>query len=527
MKRFIQWYQSRNRWWLPLVCGIFYTICHPPFNHETHPILFVFPFTSFFVVVPLFLFSIQNPLKKALLYTYLFGITASLSQFYWISNVMVRGLWPLIMLGLGLLTLFFALLYLLYGILFRYCVKRFGPFAVIVYPTVWILTEYMRTLGDISFPWTFSGYALLPILPISQIVSITGIYGLSFIIITGNIAVFGLIKAVYENNQVKSKINTLGILCILIIIISTWGFIRINKNKDMGEKIRISLIQSNMDQANWNGRVSLDTSLAITQQLVYSTAQEKPDLILFPESGIYCYLDKELSQKMLIFKWADSLDIPFIIGTLHAEKMKDDPYYKYKVYNSVFLLETGSTIFQKYHKIKLVPFSEALPFEGIFPILSRINLGESDFQRGNNEIVFRFKDRSDYSLAPFLCYEIIYPDFVRKRVLKGAGMLINLTNDGWFGFSTAPYHHAAMARCRSIENGVSMARCANSGISMLVDPVGRVLKKTKLYERIALTGNIPSRTIPTFYTKHGNWFVWVMCCISLCISVSIYIKEKL
>jgi apolipoprotein N-acyltransferase len=429
------------------------------------------------------------------------------------------------MFGLGLLTLFFALLFLLYGMLFRICINRFGSVVTIIYPTIWILLEYLRTLGDISFPWTFSGYALVPILYISQIVSITGIYGLSFFVITGNVAVFNLIKAIYVNKSVKSKIVYPFILCILVTVMCIWGFFRIQKNKDMNDKIRISLIQSKMDQANWNGRISLDTSLAITQKMVYSTVQENPDLILFPESGIYCYLEKQKNEKALVSKWSDSLDIPFIIGTLHWEKMKDDPYYKYKVYNSIFLLEKGALTFHKYHKIKLVPFSEALPFEGIFPILSRINLGESDFQRGKDETVFKFKDRSNYSIAPFLCYEIIYPDFVRKRISKGAAMLVNLTNDSWFGFSTAPYHHANMARTRSIENGVSMARCANSGISMLVDPVGRVIKKTSLYERTVLTGNIPSRTIHTFYMKYGNCFLWMMASISLCLVGYIFFKK--
>lgn len=503
------WYQQKNRWWIPLLCGFFYMSGHAPFNHETHGALFLFPLFSFVVVIPLLAFSLETSFKRAMINCYLFGITASFTQFYWLVNVMIEGLWIVIILGLCILTLYIALLYLLYGFLYRWLVKTFGSFSIILFPAVWIIVEYVRTLGDMSFPWALNGYALSPVLPIAQLASITGIYGLSFLIIYANIIIWEILKAIPKNYFSRTLKIHLSVFVILVLCITIWGSLRLHQYANPDKTVRISLIQNNIDQKNWKGKISLDTSMAITEKLVYQEGNEKSDLIIFPESGIYCYLERELRQRARIIKWSRSTRVPMILGTLHFERMKNNPYYKYRVFNAVFFLDTNTTIFQHYYKIKLVPFSEGLPFEGFFPLLSRLNLGESDFHRGEKEVIFPLKSCEELFLAPFLCYEIIYPDFVRNRVNQGANILVNLTNDGWFGFSTAPYNHAAMARMRSIENGLSLARCANSGISMFVDPVGRVIDKTKLYERTVLISEISSYRIITFYSRFGNWIIWL------------------
>lgn len=444
---------------------------------------------------------------------YLFGITASLTQFYWLANVVVDNLWPVIMLGLFCLTLFIALQYLLLGFLFRIVFARFGTSYIILFPAVWVVIEWLRSLGEMSFPWALLGYSLTPILPLAQIASLGGVYLLSFIIILGNCLVFELIRAIYKKRQVKKAALKAACFSLLLVIAAIWGVFRLHNYKDFPDTLRVSLLQSNMDQTNWNGRVSLDTAMAITESMVYKAAGENPDVLVFPESGIYCYLENQRREKAQVFTWIDSTRIPMIFGTLHFTRNPDNDIYKYRVYNAVFYIAADSYIFEHYYKVKLVPFSEALPFEGIFPVLSRLNLGESDFARGETEEIYTIKNR--YHAGPFLCYEIIYPDFVRRRVNNGADLLINVTNDGWFGRSNGPFTHAAMARMRSIENGVSLARCANSGISMFVDPVGRVLGTTSLYTRSILTRSVPHAKIDTVYRRWGDWVVYASCALLL------------
>jgi apolipoprotein N-acyltransferase len=128
--------------------------------------------------------------------------------------------------------------------------------------------------------------------------------------------------------------------------------------------------------------------------------------------------------------------------------------------------------------------------------------------------------------APFICYEIIYPGFVQKRLKNGANLIVNITNDGWFGKSSGPFQHATMSRLRSIENGVQMVRCANSGISMHVDHFGRVIEKTGLYERTVLTSTCLLKSPNTFYSKWGDWIIYLFAIVTVCTSVRVTVKSK-
>lgn len=509
----VDWYSGENRWWVPLFAGLTYTLSFSPFDGETHFILFLFPFFGFINIVPLFLFACLDDKKKAYLHVYLYGITASLTQFYWISFVQIEGLFWVLILALFSLSLVVSFVFLLYGVLFRFARKKFGSWYFLVFTSFWVFFEYFRTLSDLSLPWTFSGYALTSLLPIAQLASICGVYGLSFIVIIGNCLVFELLQSFRSNENLKKSFYRTIVFITFLLLVSAWGMHRIQRYGDCKRNLRVSLIQNNIDQSNWKGRVSLDTAMAVTEKMVEEAVGQEPDLILFPESGIYCYLERQRRRKIQVLRWSLAFEIPMILGTLHFEQEKENPYYNYKVFNAVFYLAPAQDTFDRYFKIKLLPFSEALPFEGYFPILSRVNLGESDFHRGNEAVVFNIQD--SIHAAPFLCYEIIFPKFVRKRVNAGANLLVNLTNDGWFGKSTGSYQHASLARMRTIENGVPLARCANSGISMLVDPIGKIITKTNLCERLVITDNLPFYTIKTFYSKFGDWVIWLSILILL------------
>jgi apolipoprotein N-acyltransferase len=225
--------------------------------------------------------------------------------------------------------------------------------------------------------------------------------------------------------------------------------------------------------------------------------------MVLPESALLCYLVRRAAYYRRVRGWVDSTKTPLILGSLHWEKPPRDSYYDYWPYNTAFCVTSQSRDFAAYYKMRLLPFSEAMPFEARVPILSRVNLGESDFRSGAEPVVFDVAP--GVRAGPFICYEMIFPALVRQRVRLGANLLVNITNDGWFGRSTAAFHHATMARMRCIENGVAMARCANSGVSMCVDPFGRVLGATRLYTRTILTREVPVGRIPALYTRLGDW----------------------
>jgi apolipoprotein N-acyltransferase len=498
------WYSAKNRWWLPLLLGCFYALSFAPFNAETHPALALFPLLGFVALVPLCAFAVVDPLRRAIGHLYLFGITASFFQFYWIANDVAEGLWHMILIGLMLITLFIALYFLCAGLLFRLIYRRFPRLAVVIYPSVWILLEYVRGLGDIGFPWNYLGYGIAQLPGLGQAVSLSGVFGLSFAAVMGNLLVWRLLRDASQGRSLRRGWIGAGFFAAAVVIGLGWGSLRLHQHPvRTGDGVSVSLIQNNIDQAHW-GDGSLDTALTITGAMVHEAAQLKPDLMVMPESALFCYLMRRQQVKNLVTQWSDSVRVPMILGSLHWDRVADpQKKFRYAVYNAAFMVDTVGKRFTPYYKMTLVPFSEVMPFKNFLPLLNRLNLGGADFTAGRDRVVFN--PGAGIHAVPLICYEAIFPGQVRNRMLEGANLIVNITNDGWFGRSTASAQHAFMTRMRCIENGISMARCANSGISILVDQYGRVSKKTRLYTRTVATGTVSLQRVPTFYSRVGDW----------------------
>ncbi|MFW5813226.1 MAG: apolipoprotein N-acyltransferase [Fibrobacterota bacterium] len=502
LRKISRYYESGNRWWLPIVSGLLFSLSLPPFNSMLHPLFTPFPLLSFVALVPLFFFATRRPRKKALSHSYIYSVFMALGQYYWIGFVTAEGLWAIILVGVALISMAVGVFYFSAALLFR-LTRRFLPrMYILVFPAVWVLIEYSRTLSDISFPWSLLGYSSVGFLPLAQFSAFTGVWGLSFLIVLGNIFIWELLLSLRTNENIQQKWIHCCVWGALVVGIVGWGMFRMGKDPEPQGEMKVSLLQSHMDQFNWADN-SIDSAFTISESMIDEAAVEKPDLIVFPESGLLCFLDRKISYRRKAMSWVKKTGIPFIVGALHWDKASEGSPYEYDVYNTAFLVQSDRLI--PYHKIRLVPFSEGMPFEAQFPILSRVNLGEADFMRGTEETVFEIGE--NIKAAPYICYEIIYPSFVQRRLEKSTNLLVNVTNDGWFGRTSGPYQHAAMAQMRSIENGISLVRSANSGISMFVDPFGRVLSRTGLYERAILTHTVPESRIHTFYSQYGDWFV--------------------
>ena len=501
----------KNRWWIPLITGLSFALCLPPFNHEYNPVFAPFPLLSFVILIPLMFFSMLKPFKKAVLFTFLYSFSAALVQFYWIGFVTAEGLWHLILLGLVLISAGIGTVFLIAGMLFRLTIRFTGRFYIVIFPAIWIGIDFLRTVGDVAFPWSFLGYSLTPFLPVAQFATITGVWGLTYIIVFGNILIWEILLSYYNNQNQAQKIIHAAIFALFLSGVSVWGYLKL-KGPQHTESSHIALLQSNLDQFHW-GNNSLDSAFSITETMVRTAALKKPELIIGPESALLCFLERRPDLSSKVKSWATIINTPILLGALHWDKAPPGALYEYIVYNSAFLIEPDTYIMEHYNKQKLVPFSEKMPFENLFPILSRVNLGEADFHSGVDSVVF--SPDKKIKGAPFICYEIIFPSFVQQRLKKGANLIITMTNDGWFGKTSAPYQHAIMARMRAIENRISVVRCANSGISMFIDPFGRVLKKSELYTRAVIDGDIQLKTADTFYSKYGDWFVLICLLVSV------------
>lgn len=503
--QFDQFLNGKLKFWVPLLSGLLFSFCLPPFNHEAHWLLAPFPFLTFVALIPFFYFARQRPLKKALFNTYLYSYTMALGQFFWIAFVKIEGLWAIIILAMFVLAFYVALFYLAAAIAFRWLYKKAPIVSIATFPAVWILIDYSRTLGELGFPWEFLGYSLTPVLPLSQFASLTGVWGLTYLIVIGNMLVWHMSTLwLHRSKTSRTWVMVAGAFVCLVLAISIWGHFRMQRIKEPLEHAKIALLQPALDQLSW-GNFSLETSFTVIDSMVKVAALEKPDFIIGPESSLLCYLARQSHHRARYQGWADSANTPLLLGAIDWEKADSASPYEYLVYNAAFLALPGKKKLQPYRKIKLVPFSEAFPFEADFPILSRVNLGESDFKRGKEETVFTINDH--LKVAVYVCYEAIFPSFVQRRLKKGANLIVHITNDGWFGKTTGPYQHAIMSRMRAIENGVPIARCAITGISMFIDPVGRIIKQSQLDKRVILQHATIIRKADTFYARHGDWFI--------------------
>jgi apolipoprotein N-acyltransferase len=508
LQKITRYYQSGNRWWMPLAGGALYSIALPPFNHEFSPVFFFFPILGFVTLLPLVAIALQKPFKRAFFHLFLYGYAAAFGQYYWLLYDNVEGLWLIVIAGLLLISAFMGLVYLLAGILLRLTAMRLPRAYIAVFPALWVAIDYGRTLGDIAFPWAFLGYSLTPVLPLAQLASYTGVWGLTYLIVLGNMLFWELAKNLHHNRATGRPVAMIGVFAAGLIAISIVGWARISHYTHAGQanakSVKIALLQSNIDQFHW-GRGSIDSVFSVTESLVVKASREKPDLMILPESSLLCFVTQRSIYRQRVQFWSRLTKTPLIFGSLDMEVPPSGSNYENFVYNTAFFLDTGLEDFKPYHKIWLVPFSEGMPFESRFPILSRVNLGEADFQRGKEATVWNIGP--GLKAAPFICYESNFPRFVLERFRRGANLIVNITNDGWFGKSTGAFHHAMMARMRAIENGAYLARAANSGISMFVDPLGRLLAHSHLYKREILVRELPFYSIKTFYTKHGDWFV--------------------
>lgn len=509
LKRFSDYYSRKNRWWIPFLCGLPFIVALPPFNHELHPIFSLFPVLNLVVIVPLLSVSLQRSRRRAVLHAWLYGTSIGFGQCFWLYFVKIEGLWLLIVFAMLLLSAFVGLFFLVAGMAFRWSYRAFPRLYLLFYPACWILIDYSRTLGELCFPWGFLGYNFTPVLPISQFASLTGVWGVTFIAVMGNLIVWEVLVALYRTGSCRSVLPCAAIFTVAVAACAVWGYVRVAGISSGAQSVEVALLQTSIDQLNW-GTSSLDTSFAITDSMVKSASTCRPDLIVGPESALLCFLSRQSVYRRRVCGLADSAGIPILLGALHWDRAPQGSVYDYLVYNTAFLIRPGQCELEPYRKIILVPFSENFPFEVTFPILSRVNLGEADFKRGKEHVVYRVND--SVRAAPVICYEMAFPGFVRKRLQKGANLLVHITNDGWFGRTTGPHQHAIMARMRCIENGVGMARCAITGVSMFVDPSGRVSGKTGLGERTILYGSVPLRSATTLYARYGDWFV-VLCAV--------------
>jgi apolipoprotein N-acyltransferase len=433
--------------------------------------------------------------KQAFLHHFLAGLLYNTLMYWWIYNVIAVG--PGIAIGGGLLLLI-AFLSLFNGFLgwaYRCCL--FFPYGRLAFPFLWAGFEVARAYGQMSFPWNNLGYALGSYLPLIQLARSIGVYGLSFLIISANLlGVYALLKAG------RQRWVALGLALTIPVGLGADGWWRLRSPTPASPALEIALVQPSIPQTKkWGEAYFLDVMQKTFDVMDHpSRALQGAQLVVLPETAIPDFLRTRHELIQGFIQRSHDLKVPIILGALDFQN-DPKPWREYQFYNAAFLFKPTTDTLYQYNKLRLVPFSEKLPFDNIFPVINYVNLGEGDFSQGFGHVIWG----GDTAYSPSICYEVIYPGHFREARHAGAKFLINITNDGWFGRSSAPYQHANIARFRVIEVGAPMARAANTGISLFYDYRGRTLAQTKLMASTVLKQSVPRQTEDTFYLRHGDW----------------------
>ncbi len=486
---------------------------------------------AWFALVPL-LFALKNlsPVEG-----FKIGLIAGLAHYltllYWLIHTMMTYGHLSFYLSVPILILFslylsFFTALFSYGVL-KICSRPLSLLAVI--PIFWISLEYIRSFFLSGFPWELLGYSQFRRLHLIQISDILGVYGVSFAIVYANSVIFLLFLTLTRNRWRKNEISkplATGAATSLVLILSLMMFYGIQRVKQVDQLISknaaksISVVQGNIPQSEkWNPAFQ-DKTIQKYADLSLSSKKHDPDLVVWPETAtpFYLFYAKDLTKK--VQKAISETNTHFLIGSPSGFRKNKEVVY----FNSAYLISPEGNKLGRYDKVHLVPFGEYVPFGKLLAFIDKMVAGIGDFSPGNKGSVLTFEG---CHLGVQICYEIIFPGLSRAFVKNGATMLVNITNDAWFGHTGAPFQHFSMAVFRAVENKRSLARSANTGISGFIDPLGRILGKTPLFKNAELTCRMPVLNMKTLYTRFGDLLAMICMIASVVVILLKKVDNKL
>jgi apolipoprotein N-acyltransferase len=457
-------------------------------------------FLAIIALIPFFMFLRGKSPGKALLGGYFLGLVWASGTLYWIGWATIAGLICVLLLLPAYLALF-AFVYAWFG-------KIWGDRSVLAAPILWVGMEFLTTLSVLAFPWNFLAYTQTYVPVLIQYASITGAYGVTFWIVLLNVLLY---KAFIINRTPRRR--RILIIFILLLFVIPWLHGRGIYSRPVEETktIQVALIQGNIDPYEKWSPEFLTTNFEIYGRMTKSASISGPDLIIWPETATACYIRDRQYERLWMHHLVDSTGIPLLTG---SPDYHWDSSTGLEKTNSAVLFMPGARTLQRYAKIKLVPFSERVPFRGSMPFIynwaQKMDLDIGDFTPGDSLVVFRIHgdDSTTTRFSAAICYESVFPALVSRSLAEAAHFLVVITNDGWFGYTSGPYQHARIAVLRAIENRVWVARCANTGISMFIDSRGVIRKNTSWNEETVLQMDIDCTLERPFYSRHSKDIEW-------------------
>jgi apolipoprotein N-acyltransferase len=537
-----------------ILSGCLYSTAFPPYN---------FSFIAWIAVVPLIIVIYKRTPLMAALSGAIWGYAWGVTSFYWLREIES----PIPFAMGGILAAFHAVWALLVPIFYksilhidsksektkRYWLKEI--FFVLALSCWWSILEWVRAWIFTGFPWNFAGVTQWKNIPIIQIAEFTGVYGVSFILIYVNCAIFlavGVIrKSIATGKHCRPvPLFSAAALLLLSVLAGAKSLLHYSSTKtNKTDSISIALIQANIPQCRFPKPGIAEYALDEHIKLSRMVAVLQPDLIAWPETAVPVpYISGDNLGYLYRFKVNNLIketNIPLMFGTLDFEQkittQGKEP--DYDEYNAVYLVNTSDEIVDKYRKHHLVPFGEYTPFGKYYPDLKeKLGMGR-DLTPGKKYTIFELKNK--IKAGALICFEDIFPNISRELVLRGADMLIVFSNDAWYPTSSEPEQHLANSIFRAIETRRPLVRVGNNSCSCLILPNGNIVDSVSVDEEDGKIVLKPEKSVKafakfdisviksgpnTFYTRYGNVFIYicfVLFIFAIIVSAAHYKNNKL
>jgi apolipoprotein N-acyltransferase len=480
---------------LAAISGALLALSFPKFGHGA---------IAWIALAPLLMAVHGAEAARALRLGYIAGALSALGLLYWTSFVVVRygGLgMPLGIAVMALLCAAFAIFPALFGWLMGRLSRAFGTHALLAAPVAWVGLELLRAHTFFRFPWCLLGYSQSDNLPFVQIARFGAVYAVSSVVALAS-AVLAFVAV--EASAARRRAAVTGLALVLLAVFVD-GERQLARPVEESGRLRVGLVQASILQEDkWDEAKAVE-NVERHVDLTERAAAGGVRLVVWPESALPFVFEQAPFVADRLRELAVDHKLYLIFGNDDVEAGADRP----RLFVGAKLLTPEGELSYRYHKIRLVPFGEYVPLRAALTLggrfAAKLVRQVSDFTPGES---FALGHADGHAFATLICYEAIFPELVREFAARGAELLVNITNDAWYGTSSAPYQHFAMARFRAVENGKYLVRAANTGITAIVDPRGRVVKSTALFERTVLVDDVPLVRATTFYAEHGDLFAW-------------------
>lgn len=482
-----------------LTSGLLLYVISPPMNlHFLHWVSFV----------PLLLVMREDDPRGNFMLGWLSGYAAVSTLFFWLAESIIRFSNIPAFLSLQVVHLFAFAVGLPYAIVFPLAPRLrrvFGVGWVFFLPAVQVAVEFVTPA---LFPY-FQGVSQYRVAATWQLASVTGVYGVTYLVMLTNCAVAELILATRagERPNLRALSAVVG-LFLGNIGFGLWRAAEVEAAVAAMPRIKVSQIQQGItmeERMQSSPGEAMMSWVKTTEQL----RGEKVDLVIWPEGATpYDPRIAKVGQRMTYL--ARYIDAPIVFGGGYVEEktspISGEPYYEQR--NSIYLMSRQGELVTRYDKMVPLPFGEYIPGAETFPILREWIRGPGNFKAGEVPVVFSLPDQPEITFTTPICYEAILSRLVRTQLSDGQ-LMVNVTNDGWFGDTSAPHQHAMLSAVRAVELGVPIVRIAYTGVSMRISPTGKIEDETEPFTDVLRVIETPVGRVPTVYSKIGDAYAWL------------------